>query len=248
MRIRPLLFTHTGTTRFCASADPVNQNAARRNTPTNTTKRLIDDLLIEWSVARQVHTRTYESGQPSQFVSENLCRVVPTSFLEGSGLGIEATCLVANRCARTARALFRRPRASSGRRIDAGVARLARGQAQPLLSECGLRRQNVSENRGRPGGRLLTLGRWQADFARSVPDDSLSPSRTAPDPAGWPLPDLRKPIRGALPELDDGLVAVVAHWLAAKRAIVPALVDLPVLPWPSEGPLHRADSVPERQP
>jgi hypothetical protein len=47
---------------------------------------------------------------------------------------------------------------------------------------------------------------------------------------GWPLHDLRKAIRGALPELDDGLVAGVAHWLAAKRAIVPALVDLPVLP------------------
>jgi hypothetical protein len=31
---------------------------------------------------------------------------------------------------------------------------------------------------------------------------------------GWPLPDLRKAIRTALPELDNGLVALIADWLA----------------------------------
>jgi hypothetical protein len=33
---------------------------------------------------------------------------------------------------------------------------------------------------------------------------------------GWPPPDLRQAIRADRPELDDGLVALIADWLAAR--------------------------------
>jgi hypothetical protein len=76
----------------------------------------------------------------------------------------------------------------------------------------------------------------------------ITPEQLRKQVKGWPVGELRQAIAAALPELDDGLVAVVVRWPAASRAIVPSLVDPPVVLQPDGGSLYRGDSVAERRP